>query len=250
MAGQTAKYQLPYPQQPDNANVPVNIKALCDRLEIVLSPVPTPVVNGQWVKGVGGAAVWSAIADADVPSLVSGPGRLGPNPCYLGSAGAPSDWNAIVASGWYMGSSIANAPDGNWYIGECIVHNTAWQIQRVWQFTTNPAPYFQRQMINGAWQPWARNTAGVSAGQRHQGGSVVQATDANGWMWITFPVAFSGTPAAVFGMNGDNSVAAFIVDTQAADWNSTSAALRAVATNWSPLANTTVRMNWMAIGPA
>jgi hypothetical protein len=30
--------------------------------------VPTPVVNGQWIKGVGGAAVWSAIATADLPS--------------------------------------------------------------------------------------------------------------------------------------------------------------------------------------
>ena len=29
--------------------------------------IPLPVVNGQWVKGVGGAAVWSAIAAADLP---------------------------------------------------------------------------------------------------------------------------------------------------------------------------------------
>lgn len=28
--------------------------------------IPVPVVNGQWVKGVGGAAVWSAITPADV----------------------------------------------------------------------------------------------------------------------------------------------------------------------------------------
>lgn len=28
--------------------------------------VPTPVVNGQWVKGVGGVPVWSAITPADV----------------------------------------------------------------------------------------------------------------------------------------------------------------------------------------
>jgi len=30
--------------------------------------VPLPVVNGQWIKGVGGAAVWSAIAPADLGS--------------------------------------------------------------------------------------------------------------------------------------------------------------------------------------
>src|SRR5215471_8425750 len=28
--------------------------------------VPLPVVNGQWIKGVGGAAVWSAIAPSDL----------------------------------------------------------------------------------------------------------------------------------------------------------------------------------------
>lgn len=28
--------------------------------------LPQPVVNGQWIKGVGGAAVWSPIAVADV----------------------------------------------------------------------------------------------------------------------------------------------------------------------------------------
>jgi len=31
--------------------------------------VPT-VVNGQWLKGVGGAAVWTALAPADLPAMV------------------------------------------------------------------------------------------------------------------------------------------------------------------------------------
>src|SRR5215469_4191426 len=34
------------------------------------SPLP-PVVNGQWLKGVGGAAVWSPITTADIPSLAA-----------------------------------------------------------------------------------------------------------------------------------------------------------------------------------
>jgi hypothetical protein len=29
--------------------------------------IPTPVVNGQWIKGVGGAAAWAAIARTDLP---------------------------------------------------------------------------------------------------------------------------------------------------------------------------------------
>jgi hypothetical protein len=32
--------------------------------------IPTPVVNGQWIKGSGGAAVWSAISMADLPANV------------------------------------------------------------------------------------------------------------------------------------------------------------------------------------
>jgi hypothetical protein len=33
--------------------------------------VPMPVANGQWIKGVGGAAVWSPLFAVDVPGLVS-----------------------------------------------------------------------------------------------------------------------------------------------------------------------------------
>jgi hypothetical protein len=35
--------------------------------------IPTPVVNGQWVKGVGGAAVWSAISISDVSNALAKP---------------------------------------------------------------------------------------------------------------------------------------------------------------------------------
>jgi len=31
--------------------------------------IPLPVVNGQWIKGVGGAAVWSPITPADVANI-------------------------------------------------------------------------------------------------------------------------------------------------------------------------------------
>jgi hypothetical protein len=31
--------------------------------------LPAPVVNGQWIKGVGGAAVWAGITPADVPGV-------------------------------------------------------------------------------------------------------------------------------------------------------------------------------------
>lgn len=37
----------------------------------VTGNVPSPVVNGQWVKGVGGAAVWSAIGHDDVTNGIN-----------------------------------------------------------------------------------------------------------------------------------------------------------------------------------
>lgn len=51
--------------------------------------VPAPVVNGQWIKGVGGAAVWSAIAAADVTGLVA------PDTAWhvVGTAGEPAYQN-------------------------------------------------------------------------------------------------------------------------------------------------------------
>jgi hypothetical protein len=36
---------------------------------IVESGLPEPVVNGQWIKGSGGAAIWSAITVADVAGV-------------------------------------------------------------------------------------------------------------------------------------------------------------------------------------
>jgi len=47
----TAKWQLPYPAQVDTANVPADLKRLCDRLEVLLSQV-----------GATGDLVWSVLA--------------------------------------------------------------------------------------------------------------------------------------------------------------------------------------------
>ena len=47
----TPKFQLPYPAQVDIANVPVDLKKLCDRLEVVLGQV-----------GATGDLVWSVLA--------------------------------------------------------------------------------------------------------------------------------------------------------------------------------------------
>lgn len=40
------------------------------KVPVAQGGVPDPVVNGQWIKGVGGAAVWAPITPADLTGLV------------------------------------------------------------------------------------------------------------------------------------------------------------------------------------
>lgn len=58
--------------------------------------VATPVVNGQWVKGVGGAAVWSAITPADVglPRITTRTWASGPP-----TSPTPADGDIWIATG-------------------------------------------------------------------------------------------------------------------------------------------------------
>jgi hypothetical protein len=120
-----------------------------------LAPIP-PVVNGQWIKGVGGAMAWSAIADADVPALATG--------SRLGSIAMPvpgHDWNGALLNGYYMDVAAANQPvaDGQWYIGEVFSHDgnaaASWITQRAWQFTAGAgSTVYERRKLNGVWSAW------------------------------------------------------------------------------------------------
>ena len=114
------------------------------------SSVPAPVVNGQWVKGVGGAAVWSAIAQADLPA-----------PLQALATGV-ADWNAVAASGWYLANGAANAPGaGSWY-GLCIVFNATYQTQTLTE-AVSTARTFTRQQVGGTWGPWVQTNPIPSA---------------------------------------------------------------------------------------
>jgi len=50
--------------------------------------IPLPVVNGQWIKGVGGAAVWAAIAPSDIAGYPATAGTSFP--------GSPADGDEYV----------------------------------------------------------------------------------------------------------------------------------------------------------
>lgn len=118
------------------------------------TPVPT-VVNGQWLKGVGGAAVWSPLNPAEIDTATGG-GRLGT------SCPVISDWNSALTNGWYTGLSAANGPGGNsangapgWLVGQVVDHNPSWPHQEVWAFTEAPPQRrWRRVCLNGGWQPW------------------------------------------------------------------------------------------------
>jgi hypothetical protein len=122
--------------------------------------IPKPVVNGQWIKGVGGAAVWSPWTTADLDAAFTAAGqthRLGPN-----AVANISDWNTAQTNGWYTALSAANAPGGNaaagapgWLLGTVVDHNNSWPTQEVWDFTAGgPQRRWRRQCINTSWQPW------------------------------------------------------------------------------------------------
>jgi hypothetical protein len=57
--------------------------------------VPTPVVNGTWLKGVGGAALWTSLQATDVPGLVAADTAWH----YVGSAGEPAFQNGFYNYG-------------------------------------------------------------------------------------------------------------------------------------------------------
>lgn len=65
--------------------------------------IPSPVVNGSWIKGVSGAAVWTPLTQDQLPT------NLGATEPSIPGA----DYNLATAAGWYVGvPSDANGPPG------------------------------------------------------------------------------------------------------------------------------------------
>jgi len=66
--------------------------------------IPTPVVNGQWIKGSGGAAIWAPITQPDLPSNLRD------------QEPSITDANLATQTGWYViNSGASNSPDGSYY---------------------------------------------------------------------------------------------------------------------------------------
>jgi hypothetical protein len=68
-----------------------------------------------------------------------------------------TDWNSATENGWYMGSSVANAPDTSWWIGTVENHNGAWCTQTIHSFTADSSSdtkIYRRAQNNGTWEAW------------------------------------------------------------------------------------------------
>jgi len=109
--------------------------------------VPTPVVNGQWIKGSGGAAIWSPITYADLPAPL---GQYGNG--YLNYV---SDLNNCTTVGWYaISPSTTNRPADIYGVCETLpLFDTSNVRQIVWQYNSENA-YTRRKNDGGAWGGW------------------------------------------------------------------------------------------------
>jgi len=104
--------------------------------------VPTPVVNGQWIKGSGGAAIWNSIGYADLPSTLQ----------YIPTA--ISDCNLATNPGWYrLNSGSTNAPDSGYWQMLVLVYDSG-QIRQFAYAVIAQDKKAERRMDSGTWQPW------------------------------------------------------------------------------------------------
>jgi len=118
--------------------------------------VPTPVVNGQWIKGSGGAAVWSAIAAADIPLL--GDPQL---PDRLKTADASpltADLNTCYSPGFvrWQPSSV-NTPVASTYGYMLVVSLTEGNHQtRQIAWVYNSDVRWERSNTGSGWSTWVQ----------------------------------------------------------------------------------------------
>jgi hypothetical protein len=111
---------------------------------------PVPVVNGQWIKGVGGAAVWQPIAQSDLPDNLDG-SQTDP-PIGL------RDCNSLTATGWYWLNSalpISNCPPVSGGYFQMQVLNGGNNIRQI-AYEYNTTIRWERRYDGGSWKSWLR----------------------------------------------------------------------------------------------
>lgn len=117
--------------------------------------IPTPVVNGQWIKGSGGAAIWSAISQQDVPQ---------PLRDYEEQPQSLNDANKALSTGWNrLDPGASNGPDSSTYFHLFTFQMYGNQIRQI-AYQMQSDKVYVRRMDTGTWQPW-RLTSATPLGQ-------------------------------------------------------------------------------------
>ena len=150
--------------------------------------IPLPIVNGQWIKGVGGAAVWSPISQADLPLNLQ-----------AGVADPPvMDCNSLSATGWYwINNTVANSPAPGNFNGYLQNYVAGWSIDHRLQVAyaySEAGISFRRQCVGGVWSAWRGDLFW------HNVGAAGEPAFQNGWQ------NYGGWPPARFRMSADGTV--------------------------------------------
>lgn len=116
--------------------------------------IPMPVVNGSWIKGIGGAAVWSTIAQTDLPSNLSTYGATAPG----------KDLNNATAAGWYGVSQDSDqwGPTLNRPFSYGVVQTIGMNAGTIRQigYQHGLLDLFHRQYSSNTWRVWVQTYFG------------------------------------------------------------------------------------------
>ena len=169
------------------------------KVQPVASPYPSPVVNGQFVKGVGGAAVWQPIARADLNGAIS-PG-VGDS---AGNAVQVADLNNATSVGWYQGrvdSNTANRPANVWCSVQTVNLDTGTALRQFAYEHGSQRAWMRYYPPWSAWQQiWPNAGAARLAGQVAGNGSIAWGFPA-GAFTVSHPGAGNYTITSVGGFS-------------------------------------------------
>jgi hypothetical protein len=116
--------------------------------------IPTPVVNGQWIKGSGGAAVWQPITYSDLPASL---GQY--NNGYSNYA---TDLNNCTQIGFYaFQPTTANIPFSGYGTVQTLTLFDNTNVRQIAYQYNSEASYSRRRNDGGAWTAWYRGIPGV-----------------------------------------------------------------------------------------
>jgi hypothetical protein len=116
--------------------------------------VPTPGVNGQWVKGTGGTAVWASITEGDLPTLsatkVTGLVTADTAWHFVGAAGEPAYQGGYGAYSGWTGMHFRKLASGLVVVQGLVISATAGGV--VCRMPVGYRPYDNiRFLCNASW---------------------------------------------------------------------------------------------------